>query len=101
MLRPGPDGIWRPQAQPHALGEWNPSLARLDVWSLAARIQAPTLVIRAGGAPILPEPVAHKLVATVRDGRLTIIEGASHALPFDDPAALHAAIRNFVEELAL
>ena len=101
VLRPGPDGIWRPHAQPHALSEWNPSLAKLDVWSLAARIRVPTLVIRAGGAPFLPEPVAQKLVATVRDGRLAIIEGASHALPFDDPEALHAAIREFVGELNL
>jgi len=71
------------------------------MWSLAARIRAPTLVVRAGAAPFLPEPVAQKLVATLQEGRLAIIEGASHALPFDDPEALHAAIRNFIGELSL
>ena len=58
VLRPGPDGVWRPNAKPHALAEWNPSLAEFDVWGLAARIRVPTLVVRAGGAqscrPSLP-----------------------------------------------
>jgi pimeloyl-ACP methyl ester carboxylesterase len=100
VLRPGSDGVWRPHAVPQALGEWNPSLARLDVWSLAARIRVPTLVIRAGGAPILPAAVAEKLVSTLADGRLAVVEGASHALPFDDPDALHSAIRDFVSEIS-
>jgi pimeloyl-ACP methyl ester carboxylesterase len=101
VLRPGNDGLWRPFSAPQALAEWNPSLARLNVWSLAARIRVPTLVIRAGGAPILPAEVADKLVSTLSDGRLAVIEGASHALPFDDPDALHSAIRDFVSGVGL
>ncbi len=101
VLRPGADGVWRTIAKPQALGEWNPSLAMLDVWSLAAKIRVPTLVVRAGGAPILPADVAEKLVSTLHDGHLAVIDGASHALPFDDPEALHAAIRDFVTPLRL
>lgn len=99
VLRPGPDGVLRPLAKPQALGEWNPSLAKLDVWSLASKIAVPTLVVRADRAPILPADVAEKLVSTLKEGRLAVIEGASHALPFDDPEALHAAIRDFLIDL--
>ena len=101
VLRPGPDGVWRTIAKPNALSEWNPSMGKLDVWSLAARVAVPALVVRAEGAPILPEDVAKRLVSTLPDGRLAVVEGASHALPLDDPEALHAAIRDFVAELRL
>jgi len=100
-LRPGPDGILRPLVNPHAQREWNESMAKLDVWGMAARIKVPTLLVRAGGAPILPPEVAEKLVSTLRDGRLSVVEGASHALPLDDPEALHAAIRDFLKEVNL
>jgi len=98
-LRPGADGILRPLVKPHAQSEWNQSMAKLDVWGLAARIKIPTLVVRAGGAPILPQEVAEKLVSTLGDGRLSVVEGASHALPLDDPDALHDAIRDFLKDV--
>ena len=101
VLRPGSDGVWRTLAKPQALSEWNPSMAKLDVWSLASRIRAPTLVIRAGSAPILPADVAAKLASTLKDGRLATIEGVSHAVPFDDPEAFHACVRDFVSDIGL
>lgn len=100
-LHPGPDGVWRPISQPQALREWNPSLAALDVWGLASKIRVPTLLIRAAGAPILPQEVALKLVSTLQDGRLAVVEKASHGLPMDDPDAMHAAIRDFLSETGL
>ncbi len=99
-LRPGPDGVLRPRVMPHAQKEWNDSLAKLDAWGLAKKIKVPTLVIKAGGSPILPPDVAEKLASTLRDGRLAVVEGASHALPLDDPDAVHAAIRDFLVEVS-
>ena len=101
VLRPGRDGVWRPLSLQHAQAEWNKSLAALDVWNLAAKVDVPTLLIRAGAAPILPQAVAERLVSTFRDGRLAVIEEVSHSIPFHDPESLHSAISEFIEEIGV
>jgi len=99
VMRPGEDGVWRRLLLPHTQKEWNDSLGKLDVWGFAAEVRVPTLVVRAGAAPFLPQEVAERLVTRLRDGRLAVIERSSHSVPFHDPDALHAAIRDFVEDI--
>jgi hypothetical protein len=43
----------------------------------------------------MPHTEVEQLMTTLGNGLLAVIEGASHAFPFDDSEALHAAIREF------
>jgi pimeloyl-ACP methyl ester carboxylesterase len=71
----------------------------VDGWPLLARIAAPTLVVRGERSPILPRPMAERLVAELRAGRLVEIPGAYHHLVLDQPEAFAAELGRFLDGL--
>jgi len=54
----------------------------------AARVAAPTLVVRGGRDPIVPRRWAEELVAAFPDARLSEIPGAPHAVNYSAPDEL-------------
>jgi pimeloyl-ACP methyl ester carboxylesterase len=71
----------------------------VDAWALLERIAAPTLVIRGERSPILPRPMAERLVAELHAAQLVEIRDAYHHLVLDQPAAFVGALRDFLDSL--
>ncbi len=66
-----------------------------DWWPELAAVRCPTLVVK-GRASDLSLDEAAKMAATVPDGRLVTIDGASHTVHVDRPGAYVAAIEEFL-----
>ena len=71
----------------------------VDGWPLLARIIAPALVVRGERSPILPRPMAERLVTELAAARLVEIPGAYHHLVLDQPAAFAAELSRFLDRL--
>src|SRR5262245_41434219 len=71
----------------------------VDGWTLVPQIVAPTLVVRGERSPILPRPMAERLVAELLAARLVEIPDAYHHLVLDQPDAFVAALRGFLDGL--
>jgi 2-hydroxy-6-oxonona-2,4-dienedioate hydrolase len=59
----------------------------------AARVQAPTLVLRGERDPIASRRWVEELAARLPNGRVAVIAGAAHAAHYSRPAAVLAAAR--------
>ena len=94
-LRQRPDGkiVWA----------WHPSVkerrsqADVDWWKLLRDIPAPTLVLRGEHSPILDRDVAERMAKELPDGRFVEIPRAVHTLHEDNPDAVLAALREFLQ----
>jgi len=71
----------------------------VDGWPLLTRIAAPTLVVRGERSPILPRPMAERLVAELSGARLVEIPDTYHHLVLDRPDAFVAELRGFLDGL--
>jgi pimeloyl-ACP methyl ester carboxylesterase len=71
----------------------------VDGWPLLARIAAPTLVVRGELSPILPRPMAERLVGEVPGARLVEVPDAYHHLVLDRPDAFAKAVQEFLDEI--
>ncbi|HLW70268.1 MAG TPA: alpha/beta hydrolase [Candidatus Binataceae bacterium] len=70
----------------------------VSVWKGLARIQCPSLYIRAGSS-VLPEEVTGKIVAAIPDCRQATVPDSFHHVMIDNPAALIAILNEFLGEL--
>jgi pimeloyl-ACP methyl ester carboxylesterase len=68
----------------------------VDGWSLLGRITAPTLVVRGGHSPVLPREMAERLRAAIPGAGLVEIPDAYHHVILDRPAAVAAALADFL-----
>ncbi len=68
----------------------------MDLVPLVPRIQAPTLVVVGEDDPGTPPSMARELDAALRDSRLVVIPGAAHLPCVEQPDALIAALRDFL-----
>ena len=68
----------------------------MNLWEPLAHIACPTLLVRGAESDILSTEIAKRMLATVPDGRLVEIAGASHTVPGDQPEAFAAAVRSFL-----
>ncbi|HYB43937.1 MAG TPA: alpha/beta hydrolase [Candidatus Methylomirabilis sp.] len=94
-LRQGADGriVWA----------WHPSVkerrsqADVDWWEILRGIAPPTLVLRGEQSPILDRDVAERMAKELPSGRFVEIPRAVHTLHEDNPEAVLAALREFLE----
>ncbi len=89
------DGGWVYRFDP----ECNRLRRPVDGWSIIDRITAPTLVVRAGKSPILPAPMAERLVQTIAGARVVEIPESYHHVTLDAPAAVVSALEDFLPTL--
>jgi pimeloyl-ACP methyl ester carboxylesterase len=68
-----------------------------DVAGFAAAVEAPTLLVAADRDDIAPPAAQHALVGRFRDARLVIVPGTGHLAHYEAPAAVAAAIDEFLE----
>jgi 2-hydroxy-6-oxonona-2,4-dienedioate hydrolase len=59
-------------------------------------VQAPTLVVRGGKDPLVPDSWAREVVRLLPKGRLAVVPGAPHAVQYAAPADVAEEIRTFV-----
>jgi pimeloyl-ACP methyl ester carboxylesterase len=68
----------------------------MNLWEPLAHIACPTLLVRGAESDIFSPEIAKRMLATLPDGRLVEIAGASHTVPGDQPEAFAAAVRSFL-----
>lgn len=61
------------------------------------RMGAPTLVVRGGRDPIVPQRWAEEAAGMLPDGRLVVLPGGAHCLNYSSPERLVRVVRPFVE----
>jgi esterase len=94
-LRARPDGalVWK----------WHPSVKTrrttgdVDWWALLRTLTPPTLVLRGEHSTVLDRDVAERMVKELPNGRLVEIPRAVHTLHEDNPDAVLAALREFLQ----
>jgi pimeloyl-ACP methyl ester carboxylesterase len=64
-------------------------------------VDAPVLVVRGEHDPIASPEWVEGLAAVARDGAWAVIPDGAHAVNFDEPDRLAAAVRRFLAERAL
>jgi esterase len=93
-LRTRPDGslVWA----------WHPSIkerrsgADVDWWAVVRAIAPPTLVLRGEESHVLDRDVAERMARELPRGRFVEIPRAVHTLHEDNPAAVLAALKDFL-----
>jgi pimeloyl-ACP methyl ester carboxylesterase len=70
-----------------------------DNWLVLPRVTAPTLVLRAALSPVLPVDHAERIRALVPGATLVEIPGAYHHVTLDQPAAVAAALADFLARI--
>jgi len=94
-LRERPDGslVWA----------WHPSVKErrtqpdIDWWAIVRAITPPTLILRGEGSYVLDRDVAERMAKELPRGRFVEIPRAVHTLHEDNPDAVLAALRDFLE----
>lgn len=73
--------------------------SREDIWHYAARINVPTLILRGSASPVATTSSVDRMLTTIRDSRLCVIERANHGIQQDNPAGFVAAVRPFLDQV--
>ena len=71
-------------------------LMEMDLRHAIPRVRVPALVVVGEHDRVTPPAAAVALAGALPQGRLAIIEGAGHMLPYEQPAAAAAAITSFL-----
>ena len=80
-------------------GDWAARESAL-LWDVVAGLRCPTLVVRGAESPVLLPEIARRMAhAVLADGRLVEIPDAGHPVMLDNPAALGAALTEFLGSL--
>jgi len=103
-LRRMPDGKWMwKYDQRHRGRGVDPAAVerrRRLLWSAAAQVACPTLVVRGGESDVFHDEDAERLAGALPDGRWVKVEGAGHTVQGDNPVGLLAALRGFLRDVA-
>jgi pimeloyl-ACP methyl ester carboxylesterase len=81
---------------------WHPSVKLrrgpdMDWWAILRAIPIPTLVLRGAESRVLDRDVAERMARELPDGRLVEIPRAVHTLHEDNPDAVLAALKSFLD----
>lgn len=71
-------------------------MGRPDSRPILARIQCPTLVLCGRQDQLTPPDLHMELAAGIRDARLVVLEDCGHLAPLEQPAAVTAALGNWL-----
>ena len=78
--------------------EPDPGQRRLnDLWECVERVQCPVMIVRGAETDMLTPEAVQRLQRRIAGSRVSLIEGAGHAVPTDQPAALALNIREFLQ----
>ena len=102
-LRRMPDGRFMWKYDQRHRGKADPAAyerRRELLWSAVDGIECPTLVVRGAQSDVFHDEDAERLATRLKKGRWVRIEGAGHTVQGDNPAALLAALREFLGESA-
>jgi 2-hydroxy-6-oxonona-2,4-dienedioate hydrolase len=64
------------------------------------RMRMPTMIVRGGRDPVVPQRWAEEATALLPDGRLRVIPGSAHATNWDAPLEFARVIRPFLLEIS-
>lgn len=95
-LRRHPDGIWRWTFDAEHLREFVDDGPNLPLWPALRDVSVPTLLVRGADSPMLTRETAHRMISTLRDGRLAEIEDAAHDLGVENPDDVAAHLTAFL-----
>lgn len=70
-----------------------------QTWGLFRGVSVPTLLIRGAESDVLSAEVADRAVREMQRTRLTVVPGAGHSVPGDNPDAFTNAVREFLGDL--
>jgi esterase len=93
----------RQRADGRLVWAWHPSVkerrSQLDIdwWGVLRAVTPPTLVLRGAESPILDRDVALRMAKELPRGRFVEIPRAVHTLHEDNPDAVLAALKEFLE----
>jgi pimeloyl-ACP methyl ester carboxylesterase len=87
--------MWKAMSATARLG-WDPYLHNPKLRGRLRRVRAPVLVVRGAEDGMVPPAHAETYAAELPDARLVTVDGAAHWLPFEQPEALAALVREFV-----
>jgi len=83
--------------------KWHPSVKErrsqgdVDWWAVVRAITPPTLVLRGAESPVLDRDVAERMAKELPRGRFVEIPRAVHTLHEDNPEAVLAVLKDFLE----
>lgn len=66
-------------------------------WDLLPRIDVPTLVVAGARDHWVPADVIKSMADEIRGATFVLVPHATHAVPFEQPRALHAHLRRLIE----
>jgi esterase len=100
-LRPLPDGGWtwkydRRHLSRERIQAFEAELRELE--ELLPAVRCPVLVVRGGESDVMTAADAERLAGRLPDGRAIAVANAGHTVQGDNPAALAAALLEFVGE---
>ena len=81
--------------------EPDPGQRRLnDLWDCVDRVQCPVMIVRGAETDMLTPEAIQRVQRRIVGSRVSLIEGAGHAVPTDQPAALSLNIREFLQNIS-
>lgn len=86
------------RTDPRSYAECCEAVAAVDFADRLHEIAAPTLVIAGGADVAAPVPLAEALASSIPGARLSILDGAGHLSPVEQPAEFAARVLAFLEE---
>jgi esterase len=67
-----------------------------DLWPAWRTLDCPTLIVRGAESDILSDEMAKRMLDELASARLSVVPGAGHTVPGDQPAAFQALLREFL-----
>jgi pimeloyl-ACP methyl ester carboxylesterase len=92
--RPAEGGGFVKKLDPTFLARWD--FRAEDHWGTLARLQQPTLVVKAAGSTTVPDEIAEKMASTLHHGRWATVADSGHAIHVENPAGLLALVKPFL-----
>jgi pimeloyl-ACP methyl ester carboxylesterase len=81
--------------------EPDPGQRRLnDLWDCVDRVQCPVMIVRGADTDMLTPEATQRVQRRIIGSRVSLIEGAGHHVPTDQPSALSLNIREFLQNLS-